>query len=141
MPRMPAPFPSVPPRNMQPQVNATPRPTQWQNVNIPPPPPSVVRGVAPEAPAKFVLPRPEALGVATSIQTAPIVAPVSVDWNQIQSRMERLKIVAYQKVHQGAGVRVSMTLPNQSPVQVEGATEAAAILVALDQAERLSVRP
>jgi hypothetical protein len=136
MQAQPMAYPSAPPRAVPaPQANAAPRPTQWQNV---PPPPSVVRGVAPEAPAKFVLPRPEALGVATTIPAATVAAPALVDWNQIQARMERLKVVAYQKLHQGDGVRVSLTLHNQAPVNAEATSEAAAIHLALERAERVS---
>jgi hypothetical protein len=120
-------------------IQQAPRqPTQWQ-----PPPqpiPATVRGVSQEPPPapKFVLPRPEALGIAKSLNVAPTPAASSqVDWNQIQARMERLGVLTYSKARMSSGgVRVTMTLPGVSaPVEAQGATEAAAILVALQQAE------
>jgi len=54
------------------------QPPRWQAVNNPKQqPPAVVRGAAPEAAPKFVLPRPEALGVATTLHPAPSPAPVA----------------------------------------------------------------
>lgn len=112
------------------------QPTQWQ---APPPPiPSTARGVPQEAQAKFVLPRPEALGISTGLKVAPTPAPLThVDWNHIQARMQRLHVAAYSKARLPTGViRVTMTLPGAvAPVEAQGATEAAAILGALQQAE------
>jgi hypothetical protein len=132
----------------QPQVQQPPAPTQWQ---APPQayavkpltPPATVRGVAQDTPAPFTLPRPEAVGVSTSLNLAPKTptqAPVAaaVDWNQIQARMERLRVQTYQKVRlQSGAIHVTMTLPgNATPIQAQGATEAAAIQVALQSAEQ-----
>jgi hypothetical protein len=115
------------------------QPTQWQ---APPQPiPATARGVPQEAPRptpRFVLPRPEALGVSADLKVAPAPAPATqVDWNQIQARMERLGVLSYQKVRLPTGViHVTMTLPGVvGPVEAQGTTEAAAILVALRQAE------
>jgi hypothetical protein len=122
------------------------QPTQWQTppsvaANPQPPIPSTARGVPAETPARFLMPRPEALGVSASLNvptatpTAPVVAP-QVDWNHIQARMERLGVVGYQKMRlQTGAVHVMLTMPNVQPVQGQGATEAAAILAALQQAE------
>lgn len=96
----------------------------------------MVRGVAAAETPKFVLPRPEALGVATSLNT-PVVAPVQVDWNQIQSRLAKLNVVEYHKLAIRGGVQVSMVLggTQRQQVNARGETEAAAILNALQQAE------
>jgi hypothetical protein len=120
-------------------VQQAPRqPTQWQPT--PPPIPATVRGVSQEPPPapKVVLPRPEALGIAKSLNVAPTAAASpQVDWNQIQARMERLGVLSYNKARlPSGGVRVTMTLPGATaPVEAQGATEAAAILVVLQQAE------
>lgn len=106
-------------------------------------PPAVVRGVAPEAP-KFVLAEPESLGISTSLSSpAPATqaaSPVQVDWNQIQARMERLRVVGYDKLPVSGGVKVTLFLetgnPGQrQPVQAEAATEAAAVTLALQYGE------
>ncbi len=127
-----------PPFQPAPVQSAPRQPTQWQ----PPaqPIPATVRGVSQEPPPapNFVLPRPEALGIAKSLNVAPTpAASRQVDWNQIQARMERLGVLTYSKARLPAGiVRITMTLPgNAAPVEAQGATEAAAILVALQQAE------
>ena len=86
-------------------------------------------------------PRPEALGVATSLDLQPAAAPVQVDWNQIQARMERVGVVGYDKDRTTPGiVRVTLALATadparRQPVTAQGETEAAAVLVALQQAE------
>lgn len=132
-PNFAMPQPQYQPRPVMPQPQqAAPRPaTAWQ----PPPQPAVARGVAPETPAKFVLPRPEALGVSKDVKVAP-VAPPTIDWKQIQARMERLGVIAYQKARLENGtIHVAMTLPGNIPVQAQGPTEAAALLAALQQAE------
>ena len=136
------------PMRMAPQAQPAPQPTHWQNAAAPvPKPPAVVRGVAPEAPAKFVLPRPEALGVSTSLalqQPSP-QAPVQVDWNQIQARMERLRVVRYNKVQQADGVHVTLLLPTGDPTmgqpfEARANNEAGAIQDALQQAEAWAQR-
>jgi hypothetical protein len=113
-----------------------PAPTQWQQA----PPPSVVRGVAPTAPTappKFVLPTPQALGVATSVNVPTAETPVRVDWNQIQSRLQRLNVVEYHKVAASTGgIQVTLVLPQRQRIDATGETEAAAIMNALQQAER-----
>ena len=149
--RMAAPTQQRPaaPMAQRPAAPQQPRPagpTQWQTAGVTAPqPPAVVRGVAHETPKKFVLPRPEALGVSTQLALHPTAAPVStpqttVDWNQIQARMERLRVVGYSKAAQPGGVRVMLVLPTADPSQrqpfeAQAATEAAAIQIALGQAE------
>jgi hypothetical protein len=110
-------------------------PTQWQP-SAAAQPPSVVRGVAGKETPKFVLPRPEALGVAMTFNS-PAVAPVQVDWNQIQSRLGRLNVVEYHKLAVAGGVQVTLVLGGAQRQQVDarGDTEATAILNALQQAE------
>lgn len=57
-----------PMRALPAQPMMAPQPTRWQAAGATnPQPPAVVRGVAPEAPPRFVLPRPEALGVVTNL--------------------------------------------------------------------------
>jgi hypothetical protein len=99
--------------------------------------------VSAPAQPKFTLPRPEALGVATSLNvpaaTAP--APAKVDWNDIQARLVRLNVVEYQKAPAPTGgIQVTLGIPTANPsqrqrFQAQGNTEAAALLVALQQAE------
>jgi hypothetical protein len=116
------------------------QPTQWQAPQQPIP--STARGVPQEAPPppapKFVLPRPEALGVSVDLRLAQVaaVAP-AVDWNLIQARMERLGVLSYHKVRLPTGaVHVTMTLPGASqPMEAHASTEAVAILAVLQQAE------
>jgi hypothetical protein len=135
------PMPMVQAQPVRPQPMPGSQPTPWQasgNVR----PPAVVRGVAPEAPPlpKFVLPRPEALGVATSLSLQPTPAP-PIDWQGIQVRMERVGVVGYRKECPAAGVvRVTLVLrttdpSRRQPVTAQGETEAAAVLSALQYAE------
>jgi hypothetical protein len=124
------------------------QPTKWKapaqlasGVNLPGPP-AKVRGVSADVPPKFVLPSPEALGVSVNLNLPPADAPKArVDWNQIQSRLERLGVLRYEKERIPAGgVRISMLLPTGDPtrgqpVEARAQTEAAAIVMALDAAE------
>ncbi len=132
------PMVQAPPPRTQPMPAA--QPTQWQTSGIPKPP-AVVRGVAPETPPKYVLPRPESLGVSTSLNLQPAAAPAPVDWTQIQARMERVGVVGYDKDRSTPGiVRVTLTLrtadpARRQPVAAQGDTEAAAVLLALQYAE------
>lgn len=130
-----------------------PQATQWKVIGAAQPP-AVVRGVAADAPANappaFALPPPEALGVSTSLNlpqgsaavpTAAHAPPAPVDWNQIQARMERLRVVGYQKESIATGgMKVTLLVqtdhPTQrQPIQAHGASEAAAILMALQTGE------
>ena len=138
----------MPSQPVAPMRQATQQP-QWQGAQptaylasgvSPQPLPAKVRGVSAETPAmpKFALPSPESLGVRVSASPAP--ATVQVDWKQIQSRMERLGVLRYQKNALSQGVAVSMLLPTSDPaigqpVEAQAETEAAAILLALDAAE------
>jgi len=61
---------------------------------------------------------------------------VQVDWNQIQARMTRVGVVGYQKQVQAGSVRVSLSLATGGQaVEAQGETEAAAVVMALQQAE------
>lgn len=131
-------LPGVPMRpQVQPQPYA-PQPTPWQQAR---PPASKARGVSAEVSAKFVLPSPEALGVSPPVpasQLAAVTAPV--DWNQIQARMEQLRVLKFEKERLSGGVRVVLVLPTSDPklgqpVSAQAVTEAAAIVLALDAAE------
>jgi len=120
----------------QPAPQPSRQPTQWQQAAAPSPPPSVVRGVAGKEAPKFVLPRPEALGVATSLPATP---PVQVDWNEIQARLAKINALEYRKVANPAGgVHVTLSFSSatqRQQVDGRGDSEAAAILSALQQAE------
>lgn len=123
----------------QPQSYAPPANMQWQ-ASGPAAPPAKVRGVSADPVAKFVLPSPQALGVSTSL-SLPQPTAAKVDWNQIQTRMERLKVLAYDKDRPQPGVvRVKMLVATADPtrglpVEAQAETEAAAIGMALDAAE------
>ena len=132
--------------------------TQWQKPQTQMPSPAFlasgqpnagkVRGVSADpqpAPitAKFVMPSPQALGVSTELSSRPLVPlPAQVDWNQIQSRMERLGVLRFEKDRASDGVvRVRLLLPTADPtkaqpVEAQAATEAAAILLAVEHAEQ-----
>src|ERR1700688_1733784 len=85
------------------------QPTQWQTA-----PPATVRGAMADPPKKFVLPSPTALGVSADLK---VPAP-TVDWKQIQARMERLNVLRYQKERlSGGGVQVTMLLPTNDPTR------------------------
>lgn len=141
MPYMPgAPMYAVPPQPQPQPRYVTPQPQA--NGTMPPPPPVLaannvkpkVRAQAPDPvpPAPhIVLPSPEALG----IQVAPTAPKTAVDWNQIHVRLEQLGIVNLRRdrLPQG-GFRVVLALPGQQ-VEGTGATEAAAMTVALQRAE------
>ncbi len=123
---------AIPVRPAPQQPIAQQKPTQWQQT------PAVVRGVSAAEKPKFVLPRPEALGVSSSLklpeQTPQAVA--AVDWQAIQTRMQQLNVKGYHKVRvPTGGFRVTLVLPT-APVEAQGDTEAAAILVALHDAEK-----
>jgi hypothetical protein len=142
MPMQPFPQAAPPaPRPVKPAVlPQVPQPTAWQATQ---PLPVKARGVAAEpAPAKFVMPSPETLGV-----TAAAAAPMpQVDWQQIQARMARLGVLRYRKdALPTGGCQVTLLLPTADPtrgqpVQANGETEVAALLIALAQAEALPRR-
>ena len=84
--------------------------------------------------SRFVLSSPDALGVKAQASAA------QVDWNAIQARLERLRVVTYKKNTEGPGVRVTLHLPTANPglvqpVEAVAETEAAAALMALQAAE------
>src|ERR1700722_20979448 len=109
----------VPAPVYQPQFAQQPQPTVWQPAQ---PLPVKARGVAAEpAPTKFVLPSPEALGVATNVKVPPALP---VDWNQIQTRMARLGVIRYQKNALSAGgIRVTLSLAtSQAPLEAQADT-------------------
>ncbi len=134
--------------------SAPPVPSASPAAALPPPPPGYaaidlakpkVRAVSqevpppPPLPARVVLPSPEALGIQVAGPSTAVAAVL--DWNQVHGRLERLGAVHFQhhRLPQG-GFRVVVSLPTplpQQPYQVEatGATEAAAVLQALQQAE------
>ena len=133
-----------------PMRQANPQPPQWQTAPLahaasgvnPPSLPAKARGVAADVPAvrKFFLPSPEALGV-TATSSPPPAVKAPVDWNQIQSRMQRLGVLQYKKnsLPNGA-IGVTMLLPTSDPaigqpVAAQAETEAAAIILALNAAE------
>lgn len=114
-----------------------------------PPPPAVAagrpqpkfRGVAadptpPPAPVRIAMPSPEALGIKLG-SAADKTAPAAVDWNQVHARLERLGIVRYEhgRLPQG-GFRVVLAVQTRQ-VEATGATEGAAVMLALDRAEGL----
>ncbi len=115
-------------------------PAQLASGVVAPLPPAKMRGVSADPPAKFVLPSPAALGVTTSLNL-PAAQKTVVDWNQIQSRMERLRVLRYEKDGSIPGrVSVKILLPTSDPtrgqpVEAQAETEAAAIVMALDAAE------
>ena len=123
-------------RQQAPQAQAyVPQPAQWQT-------PKKTRAVSADPIARFVLPSPETLGVTVRLNPPqPISTQASVDWNQIQSRMERLRVLRYEKDRLPAGgVRVRMLLPTSDPaqgqpVEAHAETEAAAVVMALNAAE------
>jgi hypothetical protein len=169
------PMTTYPQPALQPQQYATPpQPSTWQvpqRQQQPTPSlgylagatapslPAKVRGVSAEPspaplPVKFVLPSPEALGLATpltvkgpsappvpNVPNVPNVPAVRLDWNQAHARMERLGVLRFQKDHPPTGgVRVTLLLPTADPtrgqpIEASAATEAAAVLAALQRAE------
>ena len=128
----------------QPQPGYAP-PQPQRQIAMPPPPPVAalppdptrpkVRAVpedAPPPPRRIVLPSPESLGIA--------VAPArpAVDWNQVQARLERLSIVRVQRDRlPSGGYRVILGM-SAHQIEATGATEAAAVLLALERAENLA---
>src|ERR1043166_5106900 len=73
------------------------QPAQWQPVPVAALPPAKVRGVMAEQTAKCVLRTPAALGRADVAVAQPSDPKTTVDWNQVQARMERLNVLRYQK--------------------------------------------
>jgi len=130
------------------------QPAQWQPQRISAPvqqataapakPAITARGVAatpaPSALQKFVLPRPQALGVSTSL-SMPGLNVAAVDWNQLQARMERLGVLSYEKAKRENGaVQVTMLFPTSDPTKgqpmsAQSETEAAAVVMILNHAE------
>ena len=97
----------------------------------------------PPAIQKFVLPSPQSLGVSTSLSlpTPKTEAAPVVDWRQIQTRMERLGVLRYNKVQAAnGGVHVTMLFPTSDPTKgqpmsAQAETEAAAVVMILNYAE------
>jgi hypothetical protein len=104
------------------------QPAAWQAQPQP-----VVRGVSGDAaPARFVLSRPEVLGVQAQ--------PAQMDWAAIQQRLDRLGVVRYRKNPVAGGVCVTLHLPTANPgmvqpVEASADSEGAAALLALQAAE------
>ena len=89
----------------------------------------------PARPAPLVLPSPAELGVSR-----PVVAP-EIDWSLVHRRMQSLGSVCFhmEKLPQG-GYRFLCLLPTSQTdrthrIEVEAATEAEAVRLALEQAE------
>jgi hypothetical protein len=124
----------APPQAMQPTVRPqpAPQPIAWAPAQA-----VKARGVAEATPARFVLPAPESLGVASNVA----LPAVRVDWNQIQARMAQLGVLRYRKDSIAAGgCQVTLLLPTADPergrpVTAQGETEASAVLLALEYAE------
>jgi hypothetical protein len=147
MPNMPYP-PGAPVYGLSPQ-QLPPRYAMPQSVPGPqsqptvPPPPMLAAGnlkpkvraqapdAPPPAPPRIVLPSPEALG----IQVAAAPTATAVDWNRIHGRLDQLGIVNLRRdrLAQG-GYHVLLELPGRR-VEGTGATEAAAMVAALERAE------
>ncbi|MBI2804815.1 MAG: hypothetical protein HYX68_07510 [Planctomycetes bacterium] len=112
-----------------------PAPTPWQ---APARPTFTARGVSgAPAPARFVMPSPEALGVTAPKQAAP---DGQIDWRAIQARVEKLRVIRYKKQVLSEGVCVTLFLPTADPklaqpVQARASSEGAAVLLALQAAE------
>jgi hypothetical protein len=143
-PSMPGQMQTAPPRALvtSPQAPTQPNFVAVQQAAQPRP---KVRAVSadPAPPARLALPSPEELGIKTAL-SAPTPA-TAIDWNQIHARLDRLGIINFQRdrLPQG-GFRVLVTLPaGRTPEQhfeATGATEAVAVLTALERAESVSGR-
>jgi hypothetical protein len=86
------------------------------------------------------MPSPEELGIRRA--SAPVVAETSVDWNDTRDRLARLGALSFRldKLPQG-NCRVTFLLPTRQPqrtheIEAMAATEAAAVRLALAQAQR-----
>jgi hypothetical protein len=92
----------------------------------------------PPAPPRLTLPSPEALGIRVDPPAAPAAV---VDWNQVHARLEQLGVVNFHRdrLPQG-GFRIVLALATHQ-VEGTGATESAAMLVALQRAEGLVAAP
>jgi hypothetical protein len=122
---------------VQPQAPlAVPPPPAFTSNDLKPKVRAVSQESAPPTPParpRIVLPTPESLG----IQVATTTPRAAVDWNQIHARLDQLGIVNFQRdrLPEG-GFRIVLALPKQQ-VEGTGATEAAAMVAALQRAETL----
>jgi hypothetical protein len=82
----------------------------------------------------LVLPSPESLGIHAGEASSKAAA---VDWNAVHARLEQLGVANFQRerLAQG-GFRVVLALGSRQ-VEGTGATEAAAMVLALERAEGL----
>jgi hypothetical protein len=109
-------------------------------------PPITARGVAPTAAeVRYRLPGPDALGVPTSLNLPErYTVTASVDWNQLQTRVERLRVLRYEKVRLASGaIQVTLLLPTSDPtkgqpITAQAATEPDALVMLLDFAEAMA---
>jgi hypothetical protein len=92
-----------------------------------------VRGQKPDEarPAPLAMPTPEELGVPV-----PKAAPAAPDWAAVHARLDRLGATAFALERAGQGYRFTCRLPADRTVEGRGTTQAEAIRMALDQAER-----
>jgi hypothetical protein len=137
---IPAPPPSMPAQQELPE--------RYVNNEIPAPPPTIRLQSPDEAPAapqqraRLTLPAPEQLGIASN-SNVPVAPPAAaVDWNDVHSRLQRLGAVSLQIQRTAMDAhRVTFVLASggRQPqhVEAEGATQAAAVLTALQRAELL----
>jgi hypothetical protein len=106
----------------------------------------IFRGQAPETPktpaAPFRLPSPEALGITTG-QAAPAAALPEVDWNNVRIRLRQLGAVGFHLDQVDGGQwRATFVMPaggqQTRHVEASAASDAVAVLSALQQAETLA---
>lgn len=141
---MPKPTWVAQPKGMAPRPMAPrPLPTNAELAQHPNPAPKVrLQDQEPtkQSSGKFVMPEPEALGLAVS--SAPAAAPTAtLDWNAIRARMHKLGVIGshFDRAPQG-GYRVIFTLPTAEPgrsqhIEAIGENEQVAVQQALSRAE------
>lgn len=101
-----------------------------------------IRAQAPDPPAPLLLPTPEALGLVASKVPSNQPAP-AFDWNDARARLRRIGAVGFHLDEIAAGQwRATLLLPvgNQQTRNIEAnaASDAAAVALALQQAEALA---
>jgi hypothetical protein len=108
----------------------------------------IFRGQAPDAPttppAPLRLPSPEALGIVTTgPPTAPAAAATDIDWNNVRARLRQLGAIGFHLDQlDGRQWRATFLMPVSGQqarhVEASAASDAVAVLSALQQAETLA---
>jgi len=142
--------PAAPPGQFVPkQVPSKPAADRLAALELPAPPPTFrlqsPDEPTPAAPARLTMPAPEQLGITTARAAMPTASEPAIDWNDVHARLRQMGTISFQLHKMQNGCRVTFVLAARGDgqpryVETEGASEAEAVLAALQRAEGIASR-